>query len=369
MARIRSVMPQMRTSRTVAAWPREVRYAWVLLWGYLDDSGRGLDDCRLIVADLFPMDRDITERKMDRWLSLMAEAGQNTDKIPALCRYEVDGVRYLHAVKFRDRAEEWKGHQRPGHPTPSRIPRCPIHESLMRESGDPPEPDPASGGVDSRASPERLVNAFKDPLRSRARGVVSSELGVVSRERPAGARTREASAAGGHEGHRSQRATTNGHQGEHPEVTGRLLAEFENTRGDPLLPNVRPRYERAVDRLLVAQVAEDDIREALRELGGRGKGPALLADLVEEIRGKRALAPVHLRDPALVTEEELTAQVVESILGPDVETAPSPPDEVLNGPAAGYQEWHRRMRDERLAKRRRQAREALAAERAREAEA
>ena len=43
MARIRSIKPELRTSLTVATWPREARYFWVLLWGYLDDHGYGLD--------------------------------------------------------------------------------------------------------------------------------------------------------------------------------------------------------------------------------------------------------------------------------------------------------------------------------------
>ena len=50
MARIRSVKPELRTSLTVAQWPREVRYFWVLLWGYLDDHGYGVDEPRLIKA-------------------------------------------------------------------------------------------------------------------------------------------------------------------------------------------------------------------------------------------------------------------------------------------------------------------------------
>lgn len=122
MARIRSIKPELRTSETVAAWPREVRYAWVLLWGYLDDSGRGKDDLRLLVADMFPLDRDVTERKLDRWLDLMAEKPDDEQEPPPLCRYTAtNGRRYLHAVK-------WGSHQRINRPTTSRIPPCPIHE-------------------------------------------------------------------------------------------------------------------------------------------------------------------------------------------------------------------------------------------------
>ena len=128
MARIRSIKPELRRSLTVAEWPREVRYAWVLLWGYCDDFGRGVDDIRLLVADLFPLDRDVTERKLDGWLCRMAEKPGDGNDPPPLCRYEVEGRRYLHCVK-------WTSHQKVSHPAPSRIPPCPIHD----DSGGAPE--------------------------------------------------------------------------------------------------------------------------------------------------------------------------------------------------------------------------------------
>ncbi len=114
MARIRSIKPEMRTSITVSMWPREVRYFFVLLWGYFDDYGRGVDDELLIASDCFPRDRDITPERVDDWLELIAESGP-------LCRYEVDGRRYLHAPN-------WREHQKPSHPTRSKIPPCPDDE-------------------------------------------------------------------------------------------------------------------------------------------------------------------------------------------------------------------------------------------------
>ncbi|MEU0783468.1 hypothetical protein ABZ341_18080 [Streptomyces sp. NPDC006173] len=114
MARIRSIKPELRTSITVSLWPREVRYFFILIWGYLDDYGRGVDDELLIASDCFPRDRDVTPEIVDGWLEAISESGP-------LCRYEVDGRRFLHAPN-------WREHQKPSHPTRSKIPPCPDDE-------------------------------------------------------------------------------------------------------------------------------------------------------------------------------------------------------------------------------------------------
>ena len=122
MARIRSIKPEVRKSRTVTSWPLPVRLAWVYLWCYLDDEGRGEDDMSLVKAECFPRDRDITEKKLDGWLWQMTRKMPGDDEAP-LCRYTVDGVDLLHATK-------WK-HQKINRPTPSRIAQCPVHEGGM----------------------------------------------------------------------------------------------------------------------------------------------------------------------------------------------------------------------------------------------
>jgi hypothetical protein len=112
---------------TVAAWPFEVRLAWIYLWNYLDDEGRGLDDMRLIVAECFPLDRNVTERKMDSWLHLMATTTTAEDDEPALCRYEIRGRKYIHAPK-------WRQHQKINRPQPSRLPPCPHTHNSVSDS-------------------------------------------------------------------------------------------------------------------------------------------------------------------------------------------------------------------------------------------
>lgn len=121
MARIRSVKPSLRTSEVVASWPFEVRYFWVLFWGYLDDEGRGLDVPKAIAGDCFPHDDKVTPAVISRWLDLMAKTKLDPDKVPPVCRYEVGGRHYVHAVN-------WGEHQRPNRPRPSVLPHCPVHE-------------------------------------------------------------------------------------------------------------------------------------------------------------------------------------------------------------------------------------------------
>lgn len=146
MARIRSIKPELRTSLVVADWPRDVRYLWVLLWGYVDDHGYGVDDARLIKADCLPLDDDVTGAVIGEWLDLITKSGP-------LCRYVSGGKRYLHVPS-------WTEHQKPQHPKDSKIPRCPhhdlgqsrsdLHEDFMKPSGNPPENLTPEQGAGSR---------------------------------------------------------------------------------------------------------------------------------------------------------------------------------------------------------------------------
>lgn len=143
MARIRSVKPETRSSRTVTAWPRDVRLFFMLLWGYLDDKGRGIDSPKTIAGDCFPRDDDIDAATINKWLDLMTE-GRNGKPGP-ICRYSVAGEDYIHCVN-------WDEHQRINRPTPSRLPACPLHEGLSEPLSESGERTSLSGAAEQQSS-------------------------------------------------------------------------------------------------------------------------------------------------------------------------------------------------------------------------
>lgn len=152
MAKTRMLKPDLRTSEKVASWPVPMRYFWALLWGYVDDHGKGRDNPLLIKADTFPLDEDITGEVVDRWLWGLAEAG-------VVVRFTYDGTDYVQVTN-------WDEHQKPQHPTKDILPEWSaagavvrsLHASLMHDARKPLAPltpelsrDELSGG-DAHAS-------------------------------------------------------------------------------------------------------------------------------------------------------------------------------------------------------------------------
>lgn len=130
MARIRSVRPEFRTDLTAAAWPRDVRLFFTYLKCYVDDFGKGVDEPRLIKADCFPVDDDVTALVVDEWLDVIARDG-------AIVRYQVAGRRYLVIP-----GEWWD--QKPQHPSKSQIPD-PKDDPHGHSQGPPEDPHEAYG--------------------------------------------------------------------------------------------------------------------------------------------------------------------------------------------------------------------------------
>jgi hypothetical protein len=98
-----------------------------------DDAGRFQADARLIKADVWPLDDDITNKKIEVWLAQLAGVMVTDDdgnRVPAIQLYVVDGIRYGFLAGFVK-------HQKISHPSPSKFPPPP--EPLRNHSGGAPE--------------------------------------------------------------------------------------------------------------------------------------------------------------------------------------------------------------------------------------
>src|SRR5258708_34267282 len=61
MARIRSIKPEFFTSAAMARQPLSARLTFIGLWTYVDDNGVGLDNERLVLAAIWPLEEDVIE--------------------------------------------------------------------------------------------------------------------------------------------------------------------------------------------------------------------------------------------------------------------------------------------------------------------
>lgn len=111
MPRIRSVRPEFFSSVPVAECSRIARLLSIALWCHADDDGRCVDDARVIRAFAFPMDEDITAAMVDAILEELHLRSR-------IARYVVDGRKYLQIHNFKE-------HQRPQKPLPSKLPTIP----------------------------------------------------------------------------------------------------------------------------------------------------------------------------------------------------------------------------------------------------
>ena len=160
MARIRSIKPDFFTSEKIAALSLSARLTFIGLWTYVDDNGVGLDNERLIVAAIWPLETDPLEtlRRIQEDLRSLHEALLVT-------RYRDSERRYIHI-------RSWAEHQKVSHPGKPRYPlpdtpgvTC-EHPKRGRHSGQP------SG-------------EFPEILR-RAPEILAPEQGAGSREQGAG---------------------------------------------------------------------------------------------------------------------------------------------------------------------------------------
>lgn len=160
MPRIRSIKPETFRDELLAELPHEVKWTYVGLWSYVDDEGRGLDNPRLVKAEVWPLDDSMTAERVEDHLDMLASLGR-------IRRYEAEGKRVFVIVK-------WLEHQRISKPAKSKLPAPP-----------PPEPDPPppNGAGKSQGSPRKPRAARGNPPRSREQGAgISADGGAPAGE-------------------------------------------------------------------------------------------------------------------------------------------------------------------------------------------
>ncbi len=106
--------PDFFTSGTMNELTIQQMMTFAGIWCWADDYGRGEDDETLVKATVWPRRKSITDRKVRADMDALTVRD-------VLCKYEVNGVRLIHVVN-------WKEHQKVSHPTDSKLAPCPKHE-------------------------------------------------------------------------------------------------------------------------------------------------------------------------------------------------------------------------------------------------
>ncbi|HVM20269.1 MAG TPA: hypothetical protein VM307_09945 [Egibacteraceae bacterium] len=167
--RIRSIRPEFWRSDDIAALSREDRLLFIGLWSYVDDNGVGLDDYRLVAADLFPLEEDQKEVR-----DYVREGLARLSRALLVVRYEVAGKAYLFIPT-------WDKHQRVDRPGQSRYPR---------PSGD--DKPPTSGNADCDGLFDGLSRQTRDSLDAgegeKGRRVSTSATATAAAKRDAARR-------------------------------------------------------------------------------------------------------------------------------------------------------------------------------------
>lgn len=135
--RIRSIKPEFWRSDAITRLPREVRLLFIGLWSYVDDNGVGVDDERMIVADLFALEEDTNEVR-----TFVREGLATLSREMRVTRFEVSGKRYLWI-------RNWFEHQRVDR---ANKPRYPLPPEVATSEDGPDGPDGSESSRQSRES-------------------------------------------------------------------------------------------------------------------------------------------------------------------------------------------------------------------------
>lgn len=220
MARIRTVKPEMFTSATVTSLSLPARWTFVGLLTYVDDEGRGRADARLVKAAIWPLEDDVTWRKVETYLDELCAAG-------VTCRY---GQGLIHVVGFSE-------HQRVNRKTESKLPPC------MSTHGALSEPSVSDhGGLTTGREGNREAEVEVDRVAAQA-----------------------------------PRATETASQA----LIGEWI---DHCSGGRPPSRVVGHVAREIGKMLDEGIPVDDVRKGLAAWHLKGLSPAVLASVVHEVR-------------------------------------------------------------------------------------
>jgi hypothetical protein len=150
MARIRSIKPEFWKSESIACHDFFTRLVFIGLWTYVDDNGVGMDNPKLITAELFPLEDDYAKvsRDLRESLARLADTGR-------IRRYTVDGKGYLSIVN-------WSEHQKIDRPGKPRYPQA-----------DDPRATPTPPPTSNNKPPSRVLD---EPSRDPSETLAASHL-------------------------------------------------------------------------------------------------------------------------------------------------------------------------------------------------
>ncbi len=108
MPRIRSIKPELPSSKKLARVSRDARYTLMLLVTQADDEGFVLAESRQLLGALYPHDEDVTPELLNHWIDELASINS------VAIRETTEGARVLQLVG-------WHEHQMVKHPGKPKI--------------------------------------------------------------------------------------------------------------------------------------------------------------------------------------------------------------------------------------------------------
>jgi hypothetical protein len=175
MPRIRTVKPDFWKSESIAALPFRTRLTFIGLWTYVDDNGVGLDNHKLIAAELFGLEEDPREARANvrEDLARLHAAGR-------IVRYMSGGKRYFAIVN-------WSEHQKIDRPGKARYPGPESPEVVTLSWEDAEAMDESSKSPEANSRESRETPSPGEGKKEQGKG----EQGELLPSPPAAVRTPE----------------------------------------------------------------------------------------------------------------------------------------------------------------------------------